>query len=163
MIAIKLCLPEFSPTLNEESIVKWISLETVITRQLVLQYMLQSRIPYLHKHPTGHHQYDYFLFSGNHVTNKCGFRATECSITIPYLPISHACRFIYCNIFLKGSLSGSVSIYQDDIVLEHVYISNIKYNRDVDEERIKGCGAFPVYATTSGFKMFKSSSKDFSE
>ncbi|RDX99485.1 hypothetical protein CR513_17460, partial [Mucuna pruriens] len=33
--------------------------------------------------PYRHHQYDSSLFSGNHVTNKCGFRATECSITIP--------------------------------------------------------------------------------
>ncbi|RDX99484.1 hypothetical protein CR513_17459, partial [Mucuna pruriens] len=67
-----------------------------------------------------------------------------------------------------GSVSRSVTFWYHDIskfdriidVYDHC--SNLKFifkcNRD--EERIKGCGAFQVYATTSEFKMFRSSSKD---
>ncbi|RDX79235.1 TMV resistance protein N, partial [Mucuna pruriens] len=112
-------LSEFPPSLEKLSACNCSSLDTDITQQLVLEHMLQSRIPYLRKHYLKCYDEEYF-FPGDHVTNKCGFRTTESSITIPYLPKPELCGFIYCIILPKGPLLDyevSCSIYHDGIAI----------------------------------------------
>ncbi|RDX91622.1 TMV resistance protein N, partial [Mucuna pruriens] len=131
-------LPKLPPTMKVVRALNCNSMETKITQRLVLQHLLQSHIPYLHTH--FHADYDaslpsgYIMFPGNHITDKCGFRTTENSITIPYLPISHLCGFIYC-IILAGELSSCpllqchCSIYQDGIEvgkkLKNIFNANL--------------------------------------
>ncbi|KAG4975720.1 hypothetical protein JHK86_035194 [Glycine max] len=124
-------LPKLPPGVKEVSAINCISLKTDITQRLVLQHMYQSRIPYLNKDPT-YREDEYFFFPGDHVTNsKYGFHTEESSITIPYLPKSHLCGFIYCIILLEGSVLKdnrfSSAIYRDDMLIS------------LDHRRIIGC------------------------
>ncbi|KAG4958373.1 hypothetical protein JHK87_035006 [Glycine soja] len=124
-------LPKLPPGVKEVSAINCISLKTDITQRLVLQHMYQSRIPYLNKDPT-YREDEYFFFPGDHVTNsKYGFHTEESSITIPYLPKSHLCGFIYCIILLEGSVLKdnrfSCAIYRDDMLIS------------LDHRRIIGC------------------------
>lgn len=123
-------LPKLPPGVKEVSAINCISLKTDITQRLVLQHMFQSRIPYLNKDPT--YREDEYFFPGDHVTNsKYGFHTEESSITIPYLPKSHLCGFIYCIILLEGSVLKdnrfSCAIYRDDMLIS------------LDHRRIIGC------------------------
>ncbi|KAG4935751.1 hypothetical protein JHK85_050670 [Glycine max] len=99
------------------------SLETNFTQHLVLHHMIQSRIPYLHKHPSNpgyYNNHECFFFPGDRITKACGFCTGDSSITIPYLPKSDLHGFIYCIIFSEGiygkrSSVLSCSINQDGI------------------------------------------------
>ncbi|RDX79086.1 TMV resistance protein N, partial [Mucuna pruriens] len=111
-------IPEIPPLVRVVRGFNCISLETNFTQRMVLQHMLQNRIPYIHKqhlNNPNYFEFGHFIFPGNHVTDECGFRTQESSITIPHLPLSHLCGFIYCIIISKGSYEGEVScsIYQD--------------------------------------------------
>lgn len=110
-------LPKLPPPLEKLSACNCTSLDTEITQRLVLQHMLQSRIPYLCKHYLACYGEEYF-FPGDHMIDECEFRTAESSITIPYLLKPELCGFIYCIILSKGSLLDcdvSCSIYQDGI------------------------------------------------
>ncbi|RDX93755.1 TMV resistance protein N, partial [Mucuna pruriens] len=114
-------LPKLPPSLGEVIALNCTSLETDFIQQLVLQHMLHNRIPYLHQkylNNPNYHRFRYFMFPGDHVMDKCGFRTIESSMIIPYLPLSSLdlCGFIYCIILSNGSYRGfvSCSIYQDD-------------------------------------------------
>ncbi|RZB99580.1 hypothetical protein D0Y65_022132 [Glycine soja] len=89
------------------------------------------------------------------------------SITIPHLPTSDLCGFVYCIILSVGSaLIGNIwcSTYEDGIEVSWDR-SNIIFifGWNGDEERIKECGVFPVYATTSGLKLVSNSGKEIFE
>ncbi|KAL2322257.1 hypothetical protein Fmac_026636 [Flemingia macrophylla] len=110
-------LPGLPPSLEKLSACNCTSLDTKITQRLVLQHMLQSRIPYLRRHHLTCYDEEYF-FPGDHVTEECAFRTTESSITIHYLPKFELCGFIYCIVLSKGPLLDSdvsCSVYQDGI------------------------------------------------
>ncbi|XP_020202688.1 putative disease resistance protein At4g11170 [Cajanus cajan] len=110
-------LPKLPPSLEKLSACNCISLDTDITQRLVLQHMLQSRIPYLRRHYLNCYDEEYF-FPGDHVTKECVFRTTESSITIHYLPTLELCGFIYCIVLSRGPLLDcdvSCSVYQDGI------------------------------------------------
>ncbi|KAK7401099.1 hypothetical protein VNO78_12413 [Psophocarpus tetragonolobus] len=107
-------LPELPPLVRVVRGINCTSLETNFTQQIVLQHMLQSRIPYIHKHPN-YFDFGYFIFPVEHITDQCQFCTAEGSITIPYLPLSDLVGFIYCVILSKGSHEVDIlcSIYQE--------------------------------------------------
>ncbi|KAK7401098.1 hypothetical protein VNO78_12412 [Psophocarpus tetragonolobus] len=107
-------LPELPPLVRVVWGINCTSLETKFTQQIVLQHILQSRIPYLHKHPN-YFDFEYFIFPVEHITDQCGFCTAESSITIPYLPLTDLVGFIYCVILSKGSHEVDIlcSIYQE--------------------------------------------------
>ena len=77
--------------------------------------MLQSCIPYLNKHLNipvynDYHDHEFFFFLGDHVTNECGFCTGDDLITIPYLPKSDLCGFIYFVIFSRVFFGYSRSV-----------------------------------------------------
>ena len=108
-------LPLLPPSLEKLSASNCTSLDSYMTQRLVLQHMLQSRIPYLHKHYLRCYDEEY-LFPGDHVIDECVFHTIGISITVPYLWKTELCGFIYCIILSKGSLlhcEVSCSVYQD--------------------------------------------------
>lgn len=110
-------LPKLPPSLEKLSASNCTSLDSYMTQWLVLQHMLQSRIPYLRKNYLRCYDEEY-LFPGDHVIDECAFHTTETSITIPYLWKTELYGFIYCIILSKGSLlqsDVSCSVYQDGI------------------------------------------------
>ncbi|KAG4906706.1 hypothetical protein JHK86_055190 [Glycine max] len=165
-------LPELPPSVKEVSAFNCISLETDITQDLVLQHMLQSRIPYIHQQYLYNPAYfddGYFIFPlGDHVTDLCRFRTAESSITIPSLPKSQLRGYVSVIILSKGPVSDhqfSCSIHRDDILIGEVYdpFSNMTFifaDINGNKDTIKGCGVFPVYGTESGFKLVSSSSNE---
>ncbi|KHN28516.1 Putative disease resistance protein [Glycine soja] len=116
-------LPALPPSLKYLMAEGCTSLETNFTQHLVLHHMIQSRIPYLHKHPSNpgyYNNHECFFFPGDRITKACGFCTGDSSITIPYLPKSDLHGFIYCIIFSEGiygkrSSVLSCSINQDGI------------------------------------------------
>ncbi|XP_014519090.1 TMV resistance protein N isoform X1 [Vigna radiata var. radiata] len=110
-------LPKLPPSLGKLSASNCTSLDSYMTQRLVLQHMLQSRIPYLRTNDLRCYDEEY-LFPGNHVIEECVFNTTETSMTIPYLWKTELYGFIYCIILSKGSLlqsDVSCSVYQDGI------------------------------------------------
>jgi len=110
-------LPMLPPSLEKLSASNCTSLDSYMTQRLVLQHMLQSRIPYLRKHYLRCYDEEYLL-PGEHVSDECGFHTTGSSMTIPCLWKIELYGFIYCIILSKGSLllsEVSCSVYQDGI------------------------------------------------
>ncbi|RDX93478.1 putative disease resistance protein, partial [Mucuna pruriens] len=120
-------LPKLPPSLKEVSAFNCISLKTDITQRLVLQHMLHQKYLYSRAYIEG----GYFIFPGSHVMDECRFHTKESSITIPYLPKSHLCGFIYCIVLSEGPVLKehrfSCAIYRDDILLS------------LDRRRFIGC------------------------
>jgi len=109
-------VPELPPSLKEVSAFNCLSLEQNITQELVLLHILQNCIPY---NPVSF-EGGYFIFLSDHVTDNCGFHATESLITIPSLPKSHLWGYIFGIIIAKGPMSDhqfSCSVNQEDILV----------------------------------------------
>ncbi|XP_027346627.1 TMV resistance protein N-like [Abrus precatorius] len=126
-IGSSLSLKEFPPSLERLDACNCTSLDTEFTQKLVLQHMIQNRIPYSRQHPlqikkdARKSSYtvligECFLFPGDHLIEECMFQTRESSITIPYLPQSDLCGFIYCIILSKGDI-GPMVLY---CICEHV-------------------------------------------
>ena len=109
----------------------------------MLQHILQSHIPYLNQQYLNNPSYiddgACFFFPGDHVTDECGFCIADSSITIPYLPKSDLCDFIYCVFLTKGSTKYggrvSCSIYQDGIKVGWV----LKYYKNLISDHVLFC------------------------
>jgi len=116
-------LPTLPSSLQLLTAINCTSLETDFTQQLVLQHILQIRIPYLHQQHHNNPMYidagACFLFPGDHV-NECGFLTAGRSVTIPYLPRPDLFGFIYCvvlsqELFILCDIEVSSSVYLDGI------------------------------------------------
>ncbi|KAK7377677.1 hypothetical protein VNO80_03106 [Phaseolus coccineus] len=140
-----LSLPELPPSVKEVSAFNCLSLEENITQELVLRHILQNCIPSKHQQYLYNPVYfdgGYFIFPCDHVTYNCGFHATESSITIPSLPKSHF------NFGGTNEVDGPFKSIR------------FMFEFNGDNDTIKRCGVFPVYGTSSGFKLVSSSSKE---
>nr|KYP32022.1 Putative disease resistance protein At4g11170 family [Cajanus cajan] len=101
-------LPQLPPSVTYVRAINCTFLGTDFTQRIELQHMLS--------HSLSIDCETCFMFSGDHVTDKCKFQKAGTSITIPYLPPSNLCGFICSLVLYRGSYGGfvSCSIYQDD-------------------------------------------------
>ncbi|KAL5127802.1 Disease resistance protein RPS4B [Glycine soja] len=160
-------LPKLPPYLEQLRAFICTLLEIDTTQWLVLQHMLQSSIPsYMHKQRV-YSDGGYFILAGDHgpVLNACvscsiyqggkhvgwnGKSIVHCANLIP----DHV-LFLYhdvCKVYRESIVHSSSDI---PFNFEFDYY-DVKVGRD--QEKIKGCGVFPVYFSTSGLKLVSSSS-----
>ncbi|XP_020229206.1 disease resistance protein RPP2A [Cajanus cajan] len=101
-------LPQLPPSVTYVRAINCTFLGTDFTQRIALQHILS--------HSQSTDCETCFMFSGDHVTDKCEFQKAGTSITIPYLSPSNLCGFICSLVLYRGSYGGlvSCSIYQDD-------------------------------------------------
>ncbi|XP_020231468.1 disease resistance protein TAO1 [Cajanus cajan] len=91
-------LPQLPPSVTYVKAINCTLLGTDFTQRIALQHML-SRSQSLNFGK-------FFMFPGDHVTDKCEFQKAGTSITIPYLSPSNLCGFICSLVLYRGSYDG---------------------------------------------------------